>query len=207
MKTIGVVLKEARLAQKIPLEKLEFQTKIKKTFLRAIEDERWNDLPTYSVTSGFVRNIAESLGVSKQFALALLRRDYPPKKLKVTPNPDIENKVIWSPRLTFVFGMGLFLFAVIGYLVFQYMRFIRPPKLEVYKPKEEEVLLTKKVQVEGKTDTDAKLLINNQPVLLDQEGNFFIEIEIAENTTELTIKAESRSGKATVIVRKIKLDL
>lgn len=207
MKTIGEVLKEARLVQKMPLEKLEYQTKIKKTFLKAIEEERWNDLPTYSVTSGFVRNIATSLDISTQLALALLRRDYPPKNVKINPTKDVENKVIWSPRLTFVTGIGLFLFVVVGYLVFQYIQFIRPPNLEISKPKEEEVLLNRNVIVEGKTDTDATLQINNQPVILDQEGNFATEIEVSENTTELVVKAVGRSGKETTIIRKIKLDL
>lgn len=208
MKTIGQVLKEARTNKKISLDDLEFKTKIKKNFIRAIEVEDWEKLPTYSVVLGFVRSIAERIGVQSDFALALLRRDYPPKKeVKVSPTPNLENKVVWSPRLTFILGISIFLILILGYLGIQYISFISPPELVINKPKENEQVLSKTVKVEGKTDTDAKVEVNNQPVLVDQDGNFTTSVEISENTSTLLIKSTSRSGKETVIERKIKLDL
>lgn len=207
MKTIGQVLKGARLEKRVTFEKLEFETKIKKNFIEAIEEEDWDKLPSYSVVLGFVRNLAETLGISVEFALALLRRDYPPKKVKVSPSPDIENKVVWSPRLTFFLGIGVFLVVILGYLGFQYSRFVSPPDLEVDRPKEEETLLSKSIVVSGRTDTDANVTVNNQPVIVDQEGNFETTVEVTENTDKLVIKAVSRSGKETTVERKIKLDL
>jgi len=208
VKTIGQVLKEARTNKKILPEQLEFKTKIKKNFIKAIEAEDWENLPAYPVVLGFVRSIAERIDVQTDFALALLRRDYPPKKeVKVSPSPNLENKVVWSPRLTFVLGISSFLILILGYLGIQYVRFISPPELLIDKPKENEQLLSRTVKVEGKTDTDAKVEVNNQPVLVDQDGNFSTDIEISESTSTLLIKSTSRSGKETVIERKIKLDL
>jgi len=203
MNTIGTFLNKARLQKKISLSKLESVTKIKKQFIEAIEKEDWKNLPEYPVILGFVRNIAGSLNVSVDTSLALLRRDYPPKKLKVTPSPDVEKKFTWSPKLTFMVGIGLFLLTLLGYLGFSYSRFISPPILMVQKPAEEEVVLSTVLKVMGTTDTDAKIEVNNQPVLVDADGNFEGVVEISEDLGEIIIIATSRSGKETVINRKI----
>lgn len=203
MNTIGTFLNKARLQKKISLSKLESVTKIKKQFIKAIEKEDWNNLPEYPVILGFVRNIAGSLDVSADTSLALLRRDYPPRKLKVTPSPDVEKKFTWSPKLTFVIGIGLFLLTLLGYLGFSYSRFMSPPILIVQKPAEEEIVLSTLLKVTGITDTDAKIEVNIQPILVDADGNFTGEIEISEYLGEIVIVATSRSGKETVINRKI----
>lgn len=206
MNTIGTVLGNARRERSVSLEQLESITKIKRNFIEAIEKEDWEELPEYPVVLGFVRNIAGSLDVSVESALALLRRDYPPKVLKVTPNPDVEKKFSWSPRLTFLLGISSFLLILLGYLGFQYMQFKSPPKLVINKPKEGEVVLSNKVLVEGLTETDANIEINNQPLIVDSDGNFKGEIEVSKDTKELIIKAIARSGKETVVNRKISVE-
>lgn len=203
MNTIGTFLEKARSEKNVSLEKLEQTTKIKKQFIEAIEKEKWENLPEYPVVLGFVKNITGSLDVSTDTALALLRRDYPPKKLKVTPSPDVEKKFTWSPKLTFMIGIGLFLLTLLGYLGFTYFRFISPPKLLITKPVEEEIVLSSELKVVGTTDTDAKIEVNNQPILVDLNGNFEGSIEISEETDEIVIVATSRSGKETKINRKI----
>lgn len=203
MNTIGTFLNKARKEKQISLEKLESITKIKKEFINSIEKEDWEALPEYPVILGFVRNISASLDVSTNTSLALLRRDYPPKDLKVTPSPDVEKKFVWSPKLTFMVGVGLFLLVLLSYLGFTYLRFIKPPQLLVQKPKEEEIVLSKKVLISGKTNTDVKVEVNNQPVIVDSDGNFKGEVEISESTDEIIIVATSRSGKQTTINRKI----
>lgn len=203
MNTIGTLLTKARRERGLSLERLESETRIKRVFIKAIEEEDWEKLPEYPVVLGFVRSIAGVLGIPDGKALALLRRDYPPKNLKINPNPDVEKKFSWSPKLTFLVGIGLFLLLLLGYLGLQYTKFMAPPMLEISKPKEEEVVFSKKVVVEGKTETDTTLEVNNQPIIVDADGNFSGSVEISKETTELTFKATSRSGKETEIKRKI----
>lgn len=199
-------MSKAREEKKFSLEKLESLTRIKKEFIQAIENEDWEKLPEYPIVLGFVRNIAEGLDVSPTTALALLRRDYPPKSLKISPNPDVEKKISWSPKTSFLVGIGIFLILILGYLGIQYTKFMSPPSLEITKPKEEEVILSNRITVEGKTETDSKLEVNNQPVLVDADGNFKEEIEVSKETKELVFKSISRSGKETEVVRKISVE-
>lgn len=197
MNTVGQILKEARIQKGISLQKLEHLTKIKKDFITKLEKEDWNNLPEFPVVSGFVKNLAGALDLSVNNVNAILRRDYPPKKLAINPKPDVQNKFSWSPKLTFIVGVGILIVLVLGYLGFEYKKFIQPPELEIYSPKSSEIIIKTKVKVSGKTTTDVVITVNNQPIIIDQNGEFEAELEITKETKELIFKAVSRSGKVT----------
>lgn len=203
MNTIGQILKEARIKKGISLIKLENLTKIKKEFILKLERNDWDNLPEFPVVSGFVKNLTNVLGISSINANAILRRDYVPKKLAINPKPDVDRKIFWSPKLTFAIGIGTLLVLVLGYLGLEYLKFVKPPELNIISPKENEQILQNTVKIEGKTTTDAVLTVNNQPITLDQDGKFITEIEITKETKELKFVSISRSGKQTEIIRKI----
>lgn len=203
MNTVGKTIKEARLAKRLSLANLEAKTKIKKEFAMAIEEGNWEALPEFPVVSGFVKNIARAVGISQEKALALLRRDYPPKNLSINPKPDVGDKFVWSPKLTFITGVAIILVLILGYLGYQYKKFISPPSLSVVEPVQDQVIKQRKVKVSGRTDPDATVKVNNQPVLTNEEGNFSVEIEIYEGTGEIEIKVTSRTGRETTVRRKI----
>jgi len=207
MKSIGKVLKEFRIKKKLSREKLAKLTKIKANFIECIEEEKWESLPDYPVVLGFVKNISKTLGINEKHIVALLRRDYPPKSLPINPKPEIEEKFRWSPRLTFLVGVFVVTIFIVGYLIYQYLNFIKPPKLFLDTPKEGETISTPTLLVKGLTDPEAQILINNQPVTVSEDGNFEAEIEVSEETSEVVVVARSRYGKETVIRRKIKLDI
>lgn len=203
MKTIGIFIKEARIKKRFSQEKIAKETKIKKDFIVSIEKEDWETLPEYPVVIGFVKQISKYLKLDERQAVAFLRRDYPPRVLPVNPKPDVAKKFIWSPKLTFIVGIAVIAIAALSYLAFQYSNFVSPPKLVVNQPQEEQVVKENKLIVSGKTDQDVTIKINNQPILVEEDGNFKADIEIFEGTEEIVVKAVSRSGKETVIRRKI----
>lgn len=208
MKTIGQVIKTARQDNRFSYQSLAEETKIKKEFIKAIEEEKWDKLPEYPVLHGFIRNLAETLEISTNHALALFRRDYPPeKKTTVNPKPDIKSKFVWSPRLTFIAGVSLVILVISSYLVYQYFNFTRPPDLTVTQPSENATVEEDPLIVEGSTDVDATIVINNQPVIVDEEGNFRAQIDISKETKEILILAKSRSGRETKVTRHIIPDL
>ena len=197
MKTIGELIKQARLKSKYSRSHLEKLTKIKRDFIKAIEKENWNDLPEYPVVVGFIKNLAGALDINPKTAVAVLRRDYPPKNLPINPKPDVGDKRLWSPRLTFSLGVVLVTLGIIGYLVFQYINFIKPPVLVVNTPKDGQIVTDTIIEVSGKTNPEATIVINKQPVLVDDDGNFKTQLEVFEGTKDISIRAVSRSGKVT----------
>src|SRR5690554_2998663 len=127
MKTIGKLISQTRESKNISIEQLEEKTKIKTGFLKALEDQEWSKLPEFPVVLGFVKNVAGALDIEEKQAVAFLRRDYPPQKLPINPKPDVEKRFSWTPRLTFILGAGLFFMSLMGYLIYQYVSFTRPP--------------------------------------------------------------------------------
>ena len=206
MNTVGQILKESRINQGVSLSDLENITKIKKVFLIRLEKEDWDNLPEFPVVSGFVKNIANALDLSVDNVNATLRRDYPPKKLRINPKPDVESKFVWSPKLTFILGISILVLIVLGYLGIQYRNFIAAPEMTINSPIQNEIINQKKVKVSGNTTTDVVLTINNQPITLDQDGGFVTELEISKDTKSLIFKAVSRSGKVTEKIIDIKVE-
>lgn len=205
MKTIGEILKNARVNKKYSLAHVEGLTKIKSSFIDAIEKHRWDKLPPFPTVLGFVKSLSAALEVDQSMAVAVLKRDYPPKKLNINPKPDVSSRFTWSPKLTFAIGVGAILLVVLGYLALQYSHFISSPDLTIESPKEGQVINGNSVLVFGTTEADAKIVVNNQPVLVDSDGKFSVSIGVTKETNEVTIKAISRSGKETTVSRKIEV--
>lgn len=205
MRNIGQILNEARTKKGISLKKLESITKIKKSFLVAIEDGEWKNLPEFPVVVGFVKNFASAVGVDETLATSSLRRDYPPQDLPINPKPDVVSKFSWSPKLTFYVGFGLVAVLVFSYIAFQYNKFISPPSLTVNSPVENAVITQGSVLVSGTTDSDGKVTVNNQPTLIDDTGVFSVTIEVSPETKEIVVKAVSRSGRESTVKRKIEV--
>lgn len=203
MRTVGDILKSARLKKRYSLKKVEKETKIKKEFIYSIEESEWKSLPELPVVLGFVKNLASFLEVDVKTASATLKRDYLPQGLSINPKPDVGGKFVWTPKYSFLTAILAVVLLLLGYLGFEYFSFNSPPRLEVSTPSDNFTAISKTVIVSGKTETDATVRINNQLVLVDDEGFFRGEVEIFEKTGEIIITATNRSKKETVVVRKI----
>jgi cytoskeletal protein RodZ len=207
MKTVGELIREARVTKKISYEKIGAKTKIKKSFILAIERNDWGALPDYPVVVGFVKSLASSLGLDPATMAANLRRDYPPKKVAVNPKPDVQSKPVWGPKMTFILGVSLVLMVIISYVGYQYYRFVSPPRLELFQPQENQVIVESKISVGGKVDQDSTVTVNNQPAIVDGEGIFSTELTVDNETKEIVLVAKSRAGKETVFHLPITVEL
>src|SRR5919112_3910724 len=63
---IGNSLREARLRQHLDFAELEQATKIRGKYLRALEEEQFEQLPSQTYVKGFLRTYAEYLGLDGQ---------------------------------------------------------------------------------------------------------------------------------------------
>lgn len=206
MKNIGQIIESARLKNNLSFKDLGEITKIKTSFLESLEKEDWEALPPFATVMGFVKSLSGVLGIDEKMATAVLKRDYPPKGADMSPKPDISSKKTLSPKLAFGLGIGTVTLLILGYLLFQYIKFISPPKLDVASPKDGQMIAGSTVLVFGSTDEDAKLIVNNEPVLIDGDGKFSVDIKISDDTKEIVVVSQSRSGKTTTISRKIQTE-
>lgn len=206
MKKIGEFIQSAREQKGLSLHEVSKETKIKPELLDDIENERWEKLPELPVLIGFVKNIAVTLDLNKDQVVALLRRDYPPKKLTVNPKPNVSSRWQIGPKSIVASLVLLIMVAVGGYLYYQYQVFVSPPKLTIIAPNNNDHITTKTLTVRGTTDTTAVVRVNNQPANVTDDGSFTAEIDVIPETHDIEIKATSRSGKVTTVHRTIYVD-
>src|SRR5207253_9385363 len=67
---IGTSLREARLRKQVDIVQAEQGTKIRAKYLRALEDEQFEILPSQTYVKGFLRSYAEYLGLDGQIYVA-----------------------------------------------------------------------------------------------------------------------------------------
>lgn len=72
--SIGEVLRAARAEQGLELSEIERRTKLRSRYLRALEEERWSDLPGAAYAKGFLRTYASELGLDAEALVDELRR-------------------------------------------------------------------------------------------------------------------------------------
>src|SRR4051794_24356512 len=63
MPDIGTTLRETRMRQRIDIVEVEAATKIRAKYLRALENEEWDQLPGPTFVKTFLRTYAEALGL------------------------------------------------------------------------------------------------------------------------------------------------
>ena len=71
---IGRVLKEARTRAGVDVRTVEERTKIRVKYLRALEDEQWEVLPSPAYAKGFLRAYAQVLGLDGEALVDEFRR-------------------------------------------------------------------------------------------------------------------------------------
>jgi hypothetical protein len=71
---IGAALAKARTERGLDLREVEAATKIRLKYLRALEEENWDDLPEPAYAVGFLRTYADLLGLDADALATELRR-------------------------------------------------------------------------------------------------------------------------------------
>ena len=204
----GEILKEERLKRKLMLSDISKATKIRESYLLAIEKGDYKRLPASTYTQGFVRNYAKCLGLSEQEILAIFRREFDEEKtFKVLPEGLVkEDFSIKKIKLADTAKIIIFLFLILlGYILFQYRYAIISPPLEVLSPIEGAVVLSRTVRVSGKTDPNATVYVNNETASLDGDGNFKKVIDVFPGKIKIKVLVINRFGKEKSIERHIEV--
>lgn len=206
MLRVGQRLHNERIKRGLSLDDAAKATKIRPSFLSAIEKGDYHQLPSPAYAQGFVRNYAEYLGLPKREILAIFRREYDEEReLRILPKGFTEQKINPFAKIKIqqkVLLIAIVFLFIIGYLFYQYRYAVISPPLRVELPKEG-VVTTQEVVVAGKTDPTATVIVNDEAVAVDQNGEFAKKLTIFPGKTTITIRAKNRLNNETVVRRQI----
>jgi cytoskeletal protein RodZ len=205
---VGEKLSEERLRKGYSLEEVSKATKIRTSFLQAIERGEYKKLPSGTYAYGFVRNYAKFLDLPEQKIVAIFKREYEEEKfLKVLPEGLTKDDFPSSGfRIGHIFKIFPLVFiALIIYILFQYRAAIFNPSISVSSPKENSVITSKEITVVGKTDPNVTVFINNEIAALDKDGNFRKTISVFPGKTKITIKSVNSFKRTSTLERNIEI--
>ena len=117
----------------------------------------------------------------------------PPKKVRliVTPARVVGTTII------------LVLVSFFAYLWIQYHQLVGAPNLTLSNPQDQQTVDIPQIVVEGRTDPEAKVAINNQDVPLSDQGVFKQEIKLSGSVNKVTVISESKFGQKTTLERTV----
>lgn len=206
MRTVGEILFAARQKNGWSIEDLSRRTKIQERFLVALEASAFEKLPEAPFVKGFIRTASAELGLDPDQMIAVFRRDYQESgQGRITPR-SLEERAgrrwSWTPALTAVAFAGIVIVAFLVYLGIQLRFLSSPPRLTLTLPKDHDIV-SETVLVEGKTDSTATVLVNDQEIRKNRNGVFSVEVELSEGTRTITVTASGANRKTTTVERTV----
>lgn len=208
MKTVGSLLREARINKGLTPADVERAIKIREKYILAIEADDFGLLPSPSYAKGFVRNYAEYLGLPGESIMAFFRRQMTdstrtsilPKGMSEPLNTPL---IHLTPGRFIALIVSTLLLLFLVYLGRQYILIGRAPPLTITSPTNQQIITTSRLAVEGKTDPDTTVLINGVSTIVRDDGRFYEQVPVTFGVNKITITATSRFGKTTTIVREV----
>lgn len=202
MKTAGELLKEKRLTKELDLDFVAQKTKIKLEYLQAIENSDFATLPSGTFAKGFLRNYATFLHLNPDTIVAMFRRDTTVNdKGEIIPRGLID-PVGGKPKFL---SVPLILTTIItivflGFLAIQLVAWWSLPKLKLIAPQNGDTY-GEKVTIKGVASRDATVSVAGQLVIVDENGQFSLDLVFPGGTHSIIVEAKNRQGKSTLLER------
>ena len=208
MKTVGHILLAERKRKKWTLEEVHKFTKVHPTYIKALEADDYSVFQGKVHAKGFLKIYAEFLELNVDEIMAFWRRenDADPKRLrnsKQNKQRTLFPKKIKMPVVAFSYKTMAFLAVLgmftlfFGYIFYQYKRYAQDPILIVSSPKHNSVSESNFTSVKGRTEKESELFINDQPVSVDDNGEFETTLKLSPGVNNLNVFVKNSLGKTT----------
>lgn len=202
--TLGEKLQKLRGERRMTLGEVSRNAKIQVKYLECLENGDHQKLPADVYVKGFLRGYAEVLGVPEQALIRLYEKEKGIKKnLAKGKDEEKEKKkpinispFIFTPKIIAVSSIIILILAGFFYLYREIGAFANTPKLVVISPEQNATLDGNSVTVEGITDKDAKVFINDQPILVSDAGKFSENLALQSGANTINVKAVNRFDKS-----------
>jgi cytoskeletal protein RodZ len=205
--TLGERLRKLRSEKRIALNEVSRITKIQVAYLEYLEEGIYEKLPADVYVKGFLRSYADFLGINEQIFIKLYEKEkgirknveeskYPQTKKANSKSINISAFVV-TPQKLAVYLITVLIFVGVVYLYREMGSFSDAPRLIVLNPAADARIENNSLSVEGMTEKDAKLFINNQPILVNDDGKFKENLTLQKGVNTINLKAINKFGKET----------
>lgn len=212
--TLGEKLKKLRSEKRISLNEVSKSTRIQVKYLECLEEGKYDQLPADVYAKGFLKNYAEFLGVDENILVRLYEKERgikrnleknqlpPGKRKKQSEFLDVSSFVL-TPKIIITGLVAILVFGGFFYLYKEVGSFASAPRLVLLNPPQNAVVDGNSVVIEGVTDRNNKLFINDQPILVGDEGKFRENLTLQSGENVINVKAVNQFDKEVSEVLKI----
>lgn len=202
--TLGEKLRQLREDRRLRIYDLSRKISVKDRYIDALEQGRYDLLPTKVYAKGFVRSYARYFGVPEDVLLSLFEREYSVfYNINTRDDEETMNKLpqvprfVLTPRIIAIF-LGLAALLAIGvYLYFGIDSFISSPWLIIHEPVNNSVIQGNTVTVRGETRNNSRVFINGQQAFVDMDGSFAEEVILSVGANAIRVNSINKFNKET----------
>lgn len=208
--TLGEKLQQVRQGQGLSLEEISPQIKVKKEYLEFLEQGKYDLLPSAVFVENYLKVYSQFLNIPWDKVKKVyyqekksFQTDYQPsqKSAKHHGRPALLLPKFLTIALVFIALLVFFI-----YLGLQINNFLQPPSLELSSPVDNLTVTERFIEVAGKTVPEAQILINNQEIAVDNEGNFNELVSLQPGLNTLEITAKTKHSREYVVYKQIIVD-
>jgi len=197
---LGSILRKKREEKKITLSEVERKLKIGKSYLLALEEGNYQDLPNIIYARKFLERYSEFLGLPSRDLVARLEKE----ASHFFKKPILKRRQLKLRKVEFryiPFALAGVLLA--GYLFSQILPIFSPPPLEVYLPIDGQVVYHPSLTVKGRTEKGALLYINDHPIpdFLGPEFENQLMLEPGLNIVKISVR--KKYSRPTTVSRRV----
>lgn len=203
--TLGEKMKKVRDEKRIGLPEIAKNTKIQLEYLEYLENGNYNKLPADVYVRGFLKSFADYLGINEGYLIKLFNKEKSIQKNiqgnnseKIKPQEINLSRFSINPKVISIALSSLFFLVLAIYLYNNFSSFVSEPALIILNPSNDSNINSSTVLVKGKTDAGNNLFINNQAVLVDDDGIFEEELVLREGINTIVVKSVNQFNKEAV---------
>lgn len=199
--TLGEKLAKVRKDRRLSLNEVSRLTGVQTKYVEFLERGEFEKMPADVYVRGFLRSYADSFQMEEESLLRLYEKEKGIKKnlkkektFKKTKPLEISSFVLTPAKISV---LAVFILVSLG-LFFLYREvgnFAESPRLVILTPQDNEMTKNNVISVEGVTDKDATVFLNNQAILVDDEGKFKENLTLRDGVNYINIKSVSKFEK------------
>ncbi|PIU07947.1 MAG: hypothetical protein COZ85_03770 [Candidatus Moranbacteria bacterium CG_4_8_14_3_um_filter_34_16] len=199
--TLGEKLAKIRKDKRLSLNEVSRLTGVQTKYLEFLEWGEFEKLPADVYVKGFLRSYADSFQLDEESLLKLYEKEKGIKKNLKTKKPskkikplEISSFVLTPAKVSVLAIVGLVLLGIF-FLYREVGNFAESPRLIILTPQDNNATKNNVISVEGITDKDATVFLNNQAILVNDEGKFKENLTLREGVNYINIKSVSKFEK------------
>jgi transcriptional regulator with XRE-family HTH domain len=208
---ISQELKRIREEKGLELAKVALDLQISEKYLKSLEVGDVDKLPEGVYGKNFLKKYAEYLGLEPD----KIAQEYfnTEKNIKKDNKELFVRKVpgaiyfMTIPRIlrnALLFSLALVLFAYLGYAVYN---IISPPLLIIYSPEIDFQTNERSLSVVGQSEPETNVLINEESVLINDDGSFEKKVNLQVGINSIVISAQKKYSRIKYITRKVLVEV